>query len=181
MDPFIDITKNWIQTFVIDLKLCPFAVKPFQQETIHYRVSLAKTVDLLLEDLVKELHQLVQTPPGSLETTLLIHPYLGVSFTGYLDIIELANQTLEVCELEGIVQIASFHPDYQFEGTTPQDVSNYTNRSPYPMLHLLRETSITKAADTYPDVDQIPNQNIITMLSMGPDEIVAKWRNLFEN
>lgn len=179
MEPYISITKKWIQTFVVDLKLCPFAVKPFNEERIHYRVSLAKSIDQLLEDLVMELRQLVQTPPENLETTLLIHPFMGPSFTGYLDILEIANQTVEVCQLEGVIQVAGFHPDYQFEGTKPEEASNYTNRSPYPMLHLLREDSVTKAVETYPDVEQIPNNNIITMLALG-EEVRERWKDLFE-
>jgi len=180
MEPYISITKKWIQSFVVDLKLCPFAVLPFKQDSIHYRVSLAKSVDVLLEDLVRELKQLVQTTPESLETTLIIHPFLGLSFTSYLDIVEIANQTLEICELSGEIQVASFHPDYQFEDTTAEDVSNFTNRSPYPMLHLLREASVTRAVDTYPDVEQIPNNNVITMLSLGPEEVVDRWKALFD-
>ncbi len=180
MEPYISITKKWIQAFVIDLKLCPFAAKPFKQDRIHYRVTLARSIDLLLEDFVKELKQLVQTPPESLETTLLIHPFMGLSLSAYLDIVEIANQTIEICELEGIVQVAGFHPEYQFEDSKSEDASNFTNRSPYPMLHLLREDSVSQAVDTYPDVEQIPNNNIITLLTLGEEEVKERWRDLFE-
>ncbi len=179
MDVYVRHTQNWLSSFVVKMKLCPFAAKPFKENVIHYRVSMATRTKDLLHDLMLEVRQLQQTDPKSLETTLLIHPNLGEDFEDYLDLLELANQLLEVCDLNSCIQIASFHPDYQFQGTEKEDVSNYTNRSPYPMLHLLREASVTKATEEHNDINSIPKRNILKMEAMGLDEVTRKWKELF--
>jgi len=179
MDVYVRHTQNWLSDFVVKMKLCPFAAKPFKENVIHYRVSMATKAKDLMNDLMLEVRQLEQTSPKSLETTLLIHPSIGKDFDEYLDLLELSNQLLEICQLDCSIQIASFHPEYQFHGTQKNDVTNYTNRSPYPMLHLLREESVTRATTEYKDVSNIPDRNILKMEAMGLDEISKKWRNLF--
>lgn len=179
MEQYISITKSWIESFVVGLQLCPFAANPFRQEKIHYRVSRADNFEALMEDLILELHQLDQTEVASLETTLLIHPFIGVSFDHYLDLVEVANQILNTCGLEGVVQIATFHPDYQFARTQKKDVSNFTNRSPYPMMHLLREASVSEAIKNYPNVEAVPRENIKKLKEMGIDKISERWLKLF--
>ena len=139
-------TRRWIEAIVIGLNLCPFARRVFEGDKIRYVVSEATDSDALRDDLARELKHLVAESIGRVETTILIHPHVLQDFLDYNDFLDEANELLGTPELTGIVQIASFHPHYQFAGTEPDAVENDTNRSPYPMLHLLREESITKVA-----------------------------------
>ena len=163
----IDHTKQWLEKAVIGLNLCPFAKAPYAKQQIRITVSHAKHLDGFLEDLDKELQLLAETSPDKIETTLLIHPTLFADFELFNDCLDLADQAIDDNNLEGIIQIASFHPNFQFEGTEPGDISNYTNRSPYPTLHLIRESSISKAAEAFPDASTIFNRNIELLEKMG--------------
>jgi uncharacterized protein len=162
-------TKNWIESIVIALDLCPFAKFPFQQDLIRYVVAKSDTEVDLLNHFHEELLMLYENDKTAIETTLIIIPEGWADFMDYLDLVELAQEVLEELELEGVIQIASFHPDYQFEDLDEVDVRNYTNRSPYPMIHLLREDSVTHAVDTYPNVEQIPDVNQDKLLQLGLD------------
>ena len=165
-------TRTWLEKAVIGLNLCPFA-KPVR-DRIRYAVSVAETPDELRADLVDELQTLAAADPGEIETTLLIHPRVFPDFLDYNDFLEVADETLEELDLVGEIQVASFHPEYQFAGTEPDDIENYTNRSPYPMLHLLRESSVDAAVAAYPDTAQIYEKNIETLRALGHEG----WRRL---
>ncbi len=169
--PYSTATQSWIDRFVIRLNLCPFARHPFQQGLIRYSVTLTQQPTALAQVLATEAKLLATTPPSELETTLLIHPHCLTDFLDYNDFLDVADGVLTALELTGVLQIASFHPQYQFAGTAPEDVENYTNRSPYPMLHLLREDSVAQARRQHPDVEAIPDRNIALLKKMGLDTI----------
>jgi len=160
-------TKQWLEKAVIGLNLCPFAKAPHVKNLVHIVVSEARHLDGFLEDLDRELQLLGNTPASELETTLLVHPTLFPDFETFNQMLEIADDAVVENELEGIVQIAPFHPDFQFEGTEADDISNYTNRSPYPTLHLIREDSIAKATEAFPDASAIFDRNIALLEKMG--------------
>lgn len=160
-------TQKWVEKAVVGLNLCPFAKRELKQNRVRFVCEFANTETALLEALTAELHRLEQT--SEIETTLLIHPAVLQDFYDYNTFLGLAEEQLLALQYEGIFQIASFHPQYQFAGTLPNDVENYTNRSPYPMLHLLREASLEQTLKKYPDPEQIPERNITLMNEMGTD------------
>ena len=160
-------TKQWLEKAVIGLNLCPFAKAPHVKNLVRIVVSEARHLDGFLEDLDRELQLLGNTPASELETTLLVHPTLFPDFEIFNQMLEIADDAVVENELEGIVQIAPFHPDFQFEGTEADDISNYTNRSPYPTLHLIREDSIAKATEAFPDASAIFDRNIALLEKMG--------------
>jgi uncharacterized protein len=147
------------------------------RQQIRYVVSPASDIESLLFDLARELQVLANTPEDLIDTTLLIHPEVLNSFLDYNDFLELADQLLEQHGYSGIFQIASFHPEYQFAGTVADAIENHTNRSPFPMLHLLRESSIERAVDAFPDAAEIYEKNIVTMKRLGK----KGWAALFAN
>lgn len=166
-DAVIAATRDWLEKAVIGLGLCPFAKSVHAKGQIRYAVSAARTPGALVEDLLAELRTLEAADPQAVETTLLVHPGVLADFEDYNDFLDIADALLDELELAGVIQIASFHPQYRFAGTMKDAIENYTNRSPYPMLHLLREASIEKAVTTYPDVADIPERNIETMNRLG--------------
>jgi uncharacterized protein len=170
----LEATRIWVDKAVIGLNLCPFAKAVQVKQQIRYAVSGARHEEELLDDLAIELRHLIDTDPASLDTTILIHPYVLTDFLDYNDFLETADDLVTELGMDGEIQIASFHPDYQFADTAANDIANYTNRSPYPILHLLRETSIEKAVETYPDVSDIYRKNIETMRRLGH----AGWHQL---
>ncbi len=172
----IATTRTWLERAVIGLNLCPFAKAVHVKEQIRYVVSAATTPEELLADLVRELEVLAEASAEKIDTTLLIHPQVLGDFLDYNDFLDLADGALEELQLDGILQIASFHPDYQFDGTEPDDIENFSNRAPYPTLHLLREDSIEQAVAAFPDAADIYERNIETLKKLG----VAGWKKLFE-
>lgn len=162
-----DHTRQWLEKAVIGLNLCPFAKAPHVKNLVRISVSQAHHLDGFLEDLDRELQLLGDTPADELETTLLVHPTLFPDFDTFNQMLDIAYAAVVDNGLEGIVQIAPFHPDFQFEGTDSDDISNYTNRSPYPTLHLIREDSIAKAAQAFPDASAIFERNIALLEKMG--------------
>ena len=167
LDTVSEHTKQWLEKAVIGLNLCPFAKAPHVKNLVRIVVSEARHLDGFLEDLDRELQLLGNTPASELETTLLVHPTLFPDFETFNQMLEIADDAVVENELEGIVQIAPFHPDFQFEGTEADDISNYTNRSPYPTLHLIREDSIAKATEAFPDASAIFDRNIALLEKMG--------------
>ena len=163
----IAATTAWLEKVVIGLNLCPFAKAIHVKKQVRYAVSMAVDCDSLLADFKGELAHLVATDPEEIESTLLIHPNVLTEFLEYNDFLGICDRQLEEMELDGIVQVASFHPAYQFAGTQPGDVTNFTNRSPYPTLHLLREASVSRAVDTFPNVDRIYKANMVTLRKIG--------------
>lgn len=167
-DP-IDATRHWLQRVVIGLNLCPFAKAVHVRNQIRYVLSEATTPDALLADLTRELEFLHAADPDMIDTTLLIHPDVLQDFLDYNDFLDVADDALEALGLEGEIQVASFHPDYQFDDSNPDDIENYSNRSPYPMLHLLREDSVERAVEAFPDPDAIVERNFETLQRLGLD------------
>ena len=165
----IDDTRVWLERAVIGLNLCPFAKSVHVKGQIHYVVSRAQTSQALLQDLIVELKALLTTAPTARDTTLLIAPDCLADFLDFNDFLAKADQALLDLELEGVLQIANLHPDYQFAGTRSDDITNYTNRAPYPTLHLLREDSIDRAVDAFPEAETIFEKNMETMERLGTD------------
>ena len=174
-DPFIVETRAWVERVVIGLKLCPFAPAPALKGLIRYATSEAETREALLEDLATELQHLVASPPEEVETTLLVHPQVLQDFHDFNDFLEIADEALRIWGLEGEIQIASFHPQYQFADSEPEDISNFSNRSPFPTLHLLREDDVERAVEALPDSVLLYETNIETLRRLGLDG----WRRLF--
>ena len=165
----INHTRAWVNRAVIGLNLCPFAKAPQVKGQVRYVVSRATDPAALLADLIRELERLAESPADTIETTLLIHPQVLADFAEYNDFLAIAEDTVAELDLEGVLQVASFHPQYQFDGTEPDDITNATNRSPYPTLHLIREDSIDKAVAAFPDAEAIYEVNMATMERLGPD------------
>jgi hypothetical protein len=171
----IAATRAWLERCVIGQRLCPFAAQPFFNDRVRYCVSDERSSAGLLEDLARELRALDAADPEQLETTLLIHPQVLSNFLDYNDFLSECDAAIGTLGLEGTLQVASFHPKYQFAGTHADDITNYTNRSPYPMLHLLREASIARAVTSFPGVHDIGIRNIETLRRLGHEG----WRRLW--
>lgn len=163
----------WVESMVIGRNLCPFAKREWVSDRVRLVVSEARTEEELLLALQGELLRLGEDP--SIETTLLIHPQVLARFDDYNQFLDLADGLLQAMELEGIFQVASFHPVYQFAGTEPEDAENYTNRSPYPLLHILREESLERVIASYPDVAEIPVRNIALLESVGAEALSSEF------
>lgn len=170
----IAATKVWLEKAVIGLNLCPFAKAVYVKNQIRFVVSQAQHLDHFLEELDDELALLAATPASEIDTTLLIHPTLFPDFLEFNDVLQIAEAAPADQGLEGVIQVASFHPDFQFADTEPDDISNYTNRSPYPTLHLIREESIARVVSQIDNPDTIFERNIATMEKIG----LAGWQAL---
>ena len=166
-DDIIALTRSWVEQAVIGLNLCPFAKSVARKNQIEYRVSHAREPEALLQDLQTSLQTMLDTPAESIDTLLLIHPWVLNDFFDFNDFTGLADELLDQSGLSGVLQIASFHPQYQFAGVAADDVTNATNRSPFPTLHLLREDSLDRAIDSVPDTDQIVERNLAQMNALG--------------
>lgn len=168
-DAIAATVRRWVETVVVGLDLCPFAGRELQLQRIRFAVTAATTEPELLSSLQAELERLDTDP--DIETTLLVHPAVLQDFADYNQFLESADELLEAMAMDGTYQVASFHPHYQFAGTASGDVENYTNRSPFPMLHLLREQSLDHAIDSHADTAQIPLRNIALMKRLGTDRL----------
>ena len=168
-DEIIAATRRWIERAVIGLNLCPFAKAVFVKEQVRYVVSNATTPEALLETFMNELQLLSDTHADKIDTTLLIHPFVLGDFLDYNEFLDVADAAVEDMSLDGELQVASFHPEYQFADTDVNDIENFTNRAPYPILQLLREDSIARAVDAFPEAEEIFEKNIETMEKLGHD------------
>lgn len=167
-DEVLAATRLWIEKAVIGLELCPFARQVYVRDQVRYVVSEAKHLDAFLEQLDEELELLAETEAEKIDTTLLIHPTLFADFETFNEVVGIAEEAVLEHDLEGVLQVASFHPRFRFEGTEDDDIANYTNRAPFPTLHLLREDSLAKALAAYPgDPDEIYKRNIETLKALG--------------
>ena len=166
-ETIIAATQDWLEKAVIGLNLCPFAKAVHVKQQIRYVVSEARTEQALLTELMVELRHLQDTDPELLDTTLLIHPYVLTDFLDFNDFLDTVDIAVSEPEFEDAFQVASLHPRYQFAGTALDDIENFTNRSPYPTLHLLREASVDRAVAAFPDADHIPDANIETLQRLG--------------
>ena len=170
----IAATRRWLERAVIGLNLCPFAKGVVARGLVRYVVSDARDEEDLLADLERELQALLAVPPEEVETTLLIHPYALAVFDDFNNFLGLVDVLLRTQRLRGVLQVASFHPDYVFVDTDQEDITNYTNRSPFPILHLLREASLDRAVAAFPDAAAIYERNIETLRKLGEEG----WREL---
>ena len=173
-ETIIAATQLWLEKAVIGLNLCPFAKAVHVKKQIRYVVSTAATPEALLEELISELRALQDADPEKIDTTLLIHPYVLTDFLDFNDFLDTVDIAVAEPEFNDEFQIASLHPQYQFAGTVPDDIENYTNRSPYPTLHLLREESVDRAVAAFPDADQIVDNNVETLKELGHEG----WKRL---
>lgn len=169
-------TRQWLERAVIGLNLCPFAKSVHVKEQVRYAVTAACTADDLLAELAHELQHLADSDPALLDTTLLIMPDALPDFLDYHFFTQEAEALLRRDGYEGVFQLATLHPAYEFAGSGPDDIENYTNRSPYPTLHLLRETSIDRAVAAFPDATEIFEKNIDTLRSLGHEGWQRLWR-----
>lgn len=174
-DDVLHQTRRWLERAVIGLNLCPFAKAVHRKGQIRYAVTAAETPDELLAELERELGLLAHCDPVLVDTTLLIHPNAMSNFIDFHFFLGEGNALLRKLDLEGVLQIASFHPRYEFAGSAADDRANYTNRSPYPMLHLLREASIDRAVAAYPDFNEITDRNIETLRRLD----ATAWRQIW--
>ena len=168
-------TLDWLEKAVIGLNLCPFAKSVHVKGQVRTVVSDATDTDTLYDELVRELQHLAAVDPEQTDTTLLVHPRVLQDFLDFNDFLDVADLALRQLGLEGTLQIASFHPDFQFAGTDADDISNFTNRSPWPTLHLIRESSIDRAVAAFPEAEAIFERNIETLEAMG----LEGWHRLF--
>ena len=171
-----DATRRWVAGVVVDLNLCPFARRVNDAGRVRYAVTTVSDSDALLSVLGDELRALVAAPRAELETTLLIHPRALRDFTEYNDFLPEADRLVHRLGLRGVIQVASFHPEYQFADTPADAAENYTNRSPHPMLHLLREESITEVSGDTDFLDSIPQRNIDALRKLGRAAMIARLR-----
>ena len=172
---YIAETRKWIERAVIGLNLCPFARAPYLDERVGFRVSHATDTDGLLDDLCGELQSLHAADAADCETSLLIVPFALADFLDFNDFLDAADAAIEVLKLEGEIQVASFHPHYCFADSAADDIENCTNRSPWPTLHLLRESSIERAIESITDTDAIYRRNMDTLRKLGWDGWKALW------
>lgn len=173
-DQYITATRNWLEQFVIQHNLCPFAAKPFRGNRIRYVSYPVTTEEELAAKLIDEILLLKDANPQEIETSIVIAPRMLADFLEYNQFLNVADSIIAELGVEGIIQIASFHPDYQFADLDSDDVRNYTNRSPYPMFHLIREDSIEKAREMM-DVEAIPERNMELLLELGIENVTKKW------
>lgn len=171
----IAATQGWLERAVIGLNLCPFAKAVHVKRQIRYAVTGAQTADELLAELEHELQILAATDPEMLDTTLLIHPEVMGDFLDFHFFLAEADAAIRRLELDGVIQIASLHPQYEFAGSDADDIANYTNRAPYPTLHLLREASIDRAVAAFPDAADIFERNIETLRRLGHEGWCRLW------
>ena len=167
-DPIAD-TRRWLERAVIGLNLCPFAKAVHAKGQVRWVLSDASTPEALLAELGEELAFLRDADASEVDTTLIVHPQVLQDFVDYNDFLGDADNLVEVMELDGVLQVASFHPQYQFADSDPDDIENFTNRSPYPTLHLLREDSVSRAVEAFPDPDVIVERNVETLRKLGRD------------
>jgi hypothetical protein len=176
-DEIISATRRWLQIAVVGLGLCPFAEGVYRGNRLRLRISEQRSASGLLEDLREELLGLSKAAPSECETTLLIHPWVLNDFTEYNEFLDACEALVAELDLVGEIQVASFHPLYQFAGTQADDIENYTNRSPFPMLHLLREDSVERAVAAVGDAEEIYLRNIRTLRALGH----AGWQKLWRD
>jgi hypothetical protein len=170
--------RRWVERLVIAHNLCPFARRELEGGSVRFRVTDAQDEEQLMMALVDELERLRREP--DIETTLLIHPGVLQDFVDFNQFLAACDELLVLASLDDVFQIASFHPDYQFTGTSPEDAENFSNRSPYPILHILREDSVSRAVAAHPDAAGIPDCNIALLKELGSDRLQQIWRECFD-
>lgn len=173
-------TECWVRDLVVGLNLCPFAAMPLQQGRIRYQVCGETQFENIYRALLAEMGQLVGLPTEEIETSLFIVPQGLEAFDDYLELLYAVDAVIPEAGLDGVLQLASFHPDYRFEGTDPNDPANYTNRSPYPMFHLIREASLEQALEGYTDPELIPQRNMERLRELGLVELRSRLQACYK-
>ena len=176
--PELERSRLWLERAVIGLNLCPFAKAVHVRGAVRWVLSDATTEEALLADLVHELQALQDASPDEVETTLIVHPHVLADFEDYNQFLDIADAAISELDLEGEIQVASFHPQYRFAGSEPDAIEDFSNRSPYPMLHLLREASIARAVAAFPEAEKIYGRNIETLRALGHAGWRALWTDL---
>jgi uncharacterized protein len=166
-DKALQATRLWVERVVVGLNLCPFAERVLKPGRIAFELSNAQTIETFLEDAVASARKLVRSERNSVETTLLIYPKAPADFYEFYDWVGASQELFQSLHFDGVLQVVAFHPKFEFEGSTTEEVTHYTNRSPYPMLHFLREESVTEVAESHPDLLQIPQNNIAKLNQVG--------------
>jgi hypothetical protein len=166
------LTERWVEVMVVGENLCPFAAAVLKREQLRFAVSQACSAEAVARDFLQELALIQQAPEDEIATTLLILPAALGDFYDYLDVLAQCEALIAEAGLEGVFQLASFHPRYRFGGVPPDDISHWTNRSPYPMFHLLREGQMSRVLSHYPDPDAIPERNIAHLRALGRDGLI---------
>lgn len=177
----VELTRRWVDRFVVAENLCPFAAPALREQPLRVVVNESSDVDTLAAAVLEEMDALQSAPEHELVTSVLVMPNALADFEDYLDFAALADELLESSGLEGVLQIATFHPQYCFADVGADDVSNYSNRSPFPMLHFLREAALTRALENYPDPEAIPQRNIEHLRSLGLPRVQELLRKIHEN
>ncbi len=184
VEEIIKATRYWVKSTVIHYNLCPFANKVYESDRLSIEVSNATTQEQLLEDSLFAIQQMLKAPREEIETVLLVHPQCMTVFSDYNDFLGVVDVMIDEMELSGVVQVASFHPDYCFADCSEDDASNYTNRSPYPMLHLLREESISDVTEEWLErglnIEDIPQRNIETLRKIGNEILVDQLKSCYK-
>jgi uncharacterized protein len=172
--------RAWLETFVVGLNLCPFARPYLNTDQLRINVCEATSLEEIRHAFLSELDLLQRSAEAEAATSLLVMPNALADFGQYLDFLDAAQGLLESCALDGVFQLASFHPHYCFEGESPDAEGNYTNRAPYPVIHLLRENMLTRVLADFPDPETIPQKNVEAMERIGLEELQARWQKLFD-
>lgn len=178
LGPELRTTQRWVETFVVGKGLCPFAAPELKSQSLRFALSQAQDTKRLLEDLAAELQRLLLEE--QVGTTLLVHPWVLTEFAHYNQFLDAVDELLAATNLEGVVQVASFHPSYQFADAAADAAENYTNRSPYPMLHLLPEAKVAQAVASFESVGEISVRNIEQLRALGSTAVAQEWRACFE-
>lgn len=175
MEDVVTKTRRWLEDAVIGLNLCPFARSVYVRDEVRIAVESEADFEDAIRATLDEADRLLQAAPDEIATTLVVFPNALADFDDFLDAVGIIDELLEQAGAAGILQVAHFHPDYQFEGTEADDLENYTNRAPYPILHLLREAEISEGVHSHPDPESIPERNIETLEKMGHEGIAEMW------
>lgn len=170
-----ELTRSWVETMVVGLNLCPFAAPVVKDESLRYAVSLAETEDALVADFLSEIERVQQATEEDVATTLLIAPVMLQDFYDYLDMLALFEDLLLEAGLDGVLQLASFHPQYLFGGVDADDISHWTNRSPYPTFHIIREAQMSRALTHYKDPEEIPERNMRLLRKLGREGLIERF------
>jgi hypothetical protein len=179
LDP-LTATRRWVAQFVIGLELCPFAAQPWRKGQVRVVESPAVSPAALIPDFLYEVEHLLMHPYTEVETTLLVHPYILEDFDEYLDFLATAEALLVEAEADSLVQLAGFHPDYQFGDSGPHDPAHYTNRSPFPMIHLIRADRLEVAIEQFPEVAEVPRRNVALLRKLGEEEILRRLQQMYD-
>ena len=180
MSSAVSLTKKWLEEIIIGLNLCPFASSVFLQDKVRFFASPAVETEDVVGDGLEQAMLLLEASPDEVATSLIIYPQAMSSFDEYLDTLALFEDVLAQAGAEGLLQVASFHPQYMFEGEDQSSVSHFTNRSPYPIFHLLRESQVEEVVESHPDTEGIPRENIERLQSLGPTKVAKIWKNFLD-